>query len=142
MNASMCFLSCFTDVKDAPCRDFPCRGEMEMHVRVTLEPAIVLWLVGVEVVEDDMDGGVRVISDDIVHEIEKFDAPSAIFVRRGDLAGGHLEGRKQRRSAIAFVIVTVTGQRPAIGELQISLSAFEGLDRGLLVDADDDRVLG
>src|SRR5580765_7128964 len=54
------------------------RSEVEMHIRVTLEPAVVFGLVGVEVVEDDVDGGVRVASDDIVHEIEEFDPASAI----------------------------------------------------------------
>src|SRR5271166_5211122 len=109
MNASMCSLSCLTDVNDAPCRDFPfqdrepnfdliepggsCRGEVEMHVGVTLEPAVVFGLVGVEVVEDHMDCGVRVASDDIVHEVEKLDASAALLVGGRDLAGGDLEGR-------------------------------------------------
>src|SRR5205814_9999756 len=71
----------------------PRRREMEMHVRMTLEPAIVVRLVGAEVVENDVDGGVRVVSDDTVHKIEEFDAPPAIFVGGSDLASGHLEGR-------------------------------------------------
>jgi hypothetical protein len=35
----------------------PRRREVETHVRMTFEPAIVPGLVGVQVVEDDMDGG-------------------------------------------------------------------------------------
>src|SRR6187401_1455131 len=35
-----------------------CRCEVEMHVLVTLEPAVVFGLVGTEVVEDDVDGRV------------------------------------------------------------------------------------
>src|SRR3974390_241218 len=35
----------------------------------------------------------------------------------------------------------MTGQSPAIRQLQISLSALQRLDRGFLVDANDDRVL-
>ena len=35
----------------------PRRREMETHIGMTLEPAVVFGLVGVEVVEDDMDGG-------------------------------------------------------------------------------------
>ena len=89
-----------------------CRGEVEMHVRVTLEPAIVLGLVGAEVVEDHINCSIRAVGDDIVHEIEEFDAPSAIFVSGRDLTGGHLEGRKQCRS-IAPVVVTVRRQSPA-----------------------------
>ena len=42
------------------------RREVEMDVRVTLEPAVVLGLVGVEIVEDDVDGGIRIAGDDII----------------------------------------------------------------------------
>jgi hypothetical protein len=49
----------------------PRRCEVEMHVRMTLEPAVVLGLVGIEVVEDDMDGRVRMSGDDIIHEVEE-----------------------------------------------------------------------
>ena len=44
--------------------------------------------------------------------------------------------------AIALVIVAVAGQRPAVRQLQIALRPLQRLDRRLLVDADDDRVLG
>jgi hypothetical protein len=37
-----------------------------MHVRVTPDPAVIFGLVSVEVVEDDVDCGVRMASDDIV----------------------------------------------------------------------------
>jgi hypothetical protein len=33
------------------------RREVEMHVRVALEPAVVLGLMCIELVEDDVDGG-------------------------------------------------------------------------------------
>ena len=70
------------------------RREVEMDVRVTLEPAVVLGLVGVEIVEDDVDGGIRIAGDDIVHEIKKFDPTPAILVGGRDLAGSDLEGRE------------------------------------------------
>ena len=57
----------------------PRRREVEMHVRMTLEPAVVLGLVSIEVVEDDMDGRVRMSGDDIIHEVEKLDAPPALL---------------------------------------------------------------
>ena len=34
------------------------RREVEVHVRMMLEPAVILGFVGVEVVEDDVDGRV------------------------------------------------------------------------------------
>jgi hypothetical protein len=58
------------------------RGEVKMHVRMTLQPAIVLGLVGVEVVEDHMDCRARVVGDDIVHEIEDFDTTVGDFCGR------------------------------------------------------------
>ena len=66
----------------------PRRREVEMHVRMTLEPAVVLGLVGIEVVEDDMDGRVRMSGDDIIHEVEELDAPPALLVRGRHLAAG------------------------------------------------------
>jgi hypothetical protein len=120
----------------------PRRREMETHVGMTLEPAVVFGLVGVEVVEDDMDGGVRMSGDDVVHEIEEFDASPTILMGGGHLAGGHLEGGEQRRGAVTLVVVTLTGQSRAVRKLQLSLGALQRLDRGLLIDADDDRVLG
>src|SRR5437016_90674 len=53
-----------------------------------------------------------------------------------------LEGGKQCRGAIALVIVTMTAQCTAVRELQIALRTLQRLDRGLFVDADDNRVLG
>ena len=103
-----------------------------MHIRVTLEPAIVLGLVGVEIVEDHMDCGVRVVSDYIVHEVEELDAPAAIFVRGSDLAGGHLKSSKQGRSAVALVIVTMAGQSPAVRQLKITLGTLQRVSGGAM----------
>jgi hypothetical protein len=88
--------------------------------------------VGVEIVEDDVDGRARVSGDDIIYEIEELDAPPTRLVRGGDLGGG----------TVALVIVAMAGQRPAVRELEIALRSLQRLDRGLLVDTDDDRVLG
>jgi len=103
----------------------PRRREVEMHIRMTFEPAIVPGLVGVQVVEDDMDGRIRVCGNDVVHEVEKIDAPSALLVRGRHLAGGHFEGGKQRRGAVALVIVAMAGQRAPVRELQIALGALQ-----------------
>ena len=118
------------------------RREVEAHIWVPLEPTVVARLVGTEVIEHDVDGRVRPSGDDAVHEVEELDAPPALLVRRRHLAGGDLEGGKQRRSAVALVIVAVAAQRPAVWQLQIVLRALQRLDRGLLIDAGDDRVLG
>lgn len=61
-------------------------------------------------------------------------------MRREDLAGGDLEGGKQGGGAVALVIVALAGQCPPIRQLQIALRPFERLDRGLLVDTQDNRL--
>src|ERR1700756_14908 len=49
-----------------------CRREMKLHVGVGLEPMFV-FLVGVEVVEDDVKLPARKSRGDTVHEVEKLD---------------------------------------------------------------------
>jgi hypothetical protein len=73
---------------------------VEVHVRMMLEPAVILGFVGVEVVEDDVDGRVGMSA---MHEVEELDAPSALLVSGHHFAGGHLEGGKPRRGPIALV---------------------------------------
>ena len=53
-----------------------CRREMELHVGVGLEPMFV-FLVGVEVVEDDVKLSARKGRGDAVHEVEKLDAATS-----------------------------------------------------------------
>ena len=53
-----------------------CRREMKFHIRVGLEPVLVL-LMGVEIVEDDVKLSARKGRGDAVHEVEKLDAAAA-----------------------------------------------------------------
>ncbi len=119
----------------------PGRGEVEMYVLVSREPAVVLGLVGVEVVKHDVDLLARIGDDDGVHEGGELDAPPALFVRHADLAAGHLEGSEQGQGAVALVVVAAPGQGLAVGQLEIALRPLQRLDRGLLVDADHHRIL-
>ena len=111
----------------------PRRREMKPYVGMTLEPAVVFGLVGVEVVEDDMDGAVLMSGDDVVHEIKEFDAPPTRLMGGDHLAGGHLEGGEQRRGAVALVIMAMTAQRSAGRHFQIALCPLQRLDRGLFI---------
>ena len=81
------------------------RGEVEMHVLVTLQPHVALGLVGREIVEHDMDFAIRMIGDDLVHEVEEFDAPPAFVMAPDDLAAFKVERGEQRRRPVAFVVV-------------------------------------
>ena len=79
---------------------------------------------------------------ELIHELTKFDTPSTALVGRFDLACSDFEGGEQRRSTIALIVMTSARQRPAVGQLQIALSALQRLDRRLLVYANHHRVLG
>ena len=50
------------------------RGEVEMDILVTPQPTIDLRLMGAEIVEDDVNGGVasRKAGDNLVHELKEF----------------------------------------------------------------------
>src|SRR5579862_1496592 len=111
---------------------------MEMHVGVFFEPALVLF-VGIEVVQDDVKLAARKGRTDAVHEAEKFDATPAPGMRGKDLSGGNLECGKQRRRAVALVIVALAGERPPVGEFQIALRPFQRLNGRLLIDAENNR---
>ena len=55
----------------------PRRGEMEVHVWMFLEPAIAL-LMGVEIIEDDVQLAIREGSNHAVHEAEELDTASPL----------------------------------------------------------------
>ena len=58
--------------------------KVQMHVGMALEPAVVLGLVGTEIVEDDMNLlFLSVGFDDAVHEIQELPASSPTFVVTG-----------------------------------------------------------
>ena len=52
------------------------RREVEVDVGMTLEPAVVLWLVGLQIVEDDVDLLAPIVGDDLVHKVEELDPPT------------------------------------------------------------------
>jgi hypothetical protein len=118
------------------------RREVEMHVGMLLEPTVVLGLMGTEIVNDGVQFVAGIGGDDLVHEGEELDPPPAALVGGDHLAGDHIQRREERGCAVPLVIMALTGERSAVGQLQIALRPFQGLDRRLFVNADDDRVLG
>ena len=85
-----------------------CRREVEDPAGMTGEPlADLFMLVGAVVVEDDMDhlaGGD--VAFDHVQEAQEFLMPMALHVAADDGAVEHVEGGKQGRRAVAFVIMS------------------------------------
>src|SRR5882762_6932184 len=92
MKASICSRTCRGEVKLAPAKAWlermenqtstwlapggVGRGEVKMDILVTPQPTIVFGLMGVQVVQDDVNLTAWVIDDDAVHEMQEFDAPA------------------------------------------------------------------
>ena len=99
--------------------------EVEADIGVAGQPTITLGLVRRQIVEDDVDFLARMVGDDAGHEVEEFHAPAPLVVAGRHSAGGHVEGGKQRRGAVALVVVAAAAQRAPVGQLQIALGALQ-----------------
>src|SRR5262245_26819489 len=112
---------------------------MEVDLRMFLEPAVAP-LMGVEIVEDDMQLASRKGSHDVLHEAEKLGTTPPLRMCRNDPSGGDFERCKQCRSAVPFVVVALAAQGASIRQPQISLRPLQRLDRRLFVDTEDNRL--
>ncbi|MGB8898066.1 MAG: hypothetical protein WCC90_01895, partial [Methylocella sp.] len=64
---------------------------------------VVFRLMGVEIVEDDMDGCIRISGGDLIHEVEELDASTAALVgRRYPCAGIVLQSSPYRTTGRAI----------------------------------------
>jgi hypothetical protein len=116
------------------------RNEMKVDILMSPQPAIMLRLVGVEVVQDHMNLLLAIAGHDLVHEVEQLHSPAAPVMAALDQAGGHLQRGKQGGRAVPPVLMIESGERLAIGQLEPALGAFQRLDMRLLVHAQHDRV--
>lgn len=66
------------------------RRVVEFHLGMTRQPHVSLWLVGREIVDNDVDFAFRIISDDGVHEAQELDPPPPFIVAPDHLAGGDI----------------------------------------------------
>jgi hypothetical protein len=79
---------------------------MEVHIFVTLQPAVVFGFVSVQVVENDMNLPAGVAGDDFIHEVEEL-PPSASLVMAGPhKASGDFQCREQCRRSMPLVAMT------------------------------------
>src|SRR5664279_2812104 len=108
-----------------------CRGVMKPHVSVSLQPHVAFGLMGGEIIEDDMDFTRWMSGDDMVHEVQKLDAPSPFIVLADDCPAGEIECREERRRSMPFVVVRLPRHGAPVRKFQVTLRAFERLDRGL-----------
>src|SRR5665213_1308391 len=107
---------------------------------MALEPELI-FLVGVEIVEHDMNVLAWIGGNDAVHELKELDATAALLMRGGHRPSGDFECGKQRRSAVPLIVVALAGQGAAVRQLQIALRPLQRLDGGLFIDTDDNGIL-
>ena len=114
---------------------------MDVHVAMSLPPAVMFGRMGVEIIEDDMDLPAGIGGHDAVHKIEELH-PAATPVMAGlDQSRGLLQSGKQGGRAMPLIVMGEPMEGPAIGQPQPALGAFQGLDVRLLVDRQHDGVL-
>ena len=73
----------------------PFRGVVEVHVGMACKPPVVPGLVGVEVVEDDVEPLAGIGRHHLIHEGEELVAAAALLVSGLHLAGSYLERREK-----------------------------------------------
>ena len=94
------------------------------------EPLFVL-LVRIQIIEDDLEPGLGIGRNNLVHEGQELLAAPALLVRARDLARRHLERGEQGRGAVPLIVVAVSRQRASVRQLQIALRALQRLDRSV-----------
>jgi len=92
-----------------------------------LEPAIAL-LMGVEIIEDDVQLAVREGGNHAVHEAEELDTAPPLGMLGNNPAAGDFERCKQGRGTVPLVIVALAGQGASVRELQVALRPLQRLD--------------
>ena len=115
---------------------------VEMDVWVFRQPAVDLGLVGVQVVQDDVNFLIRVVHYEFVHKPQKLPSSAPLEVTGFDQPGRHVQGGEQGGRTVAFILVVEARQGFAIGQFEPSLGAFQRLDCRLLVYAKNYGVLG
>ena len=90
--------------------------KMKMDIGMALEPPVVLGLVGIEIVENDMNfffGAVGIY--DPIHEIQEFPASPAFVMAGFNQARGGFESRKKRGRAMPLVFMSKARNGAPVG---------------------------
>ena len=57
-------------------------SKMKMHVRMGFKPAVVLWFMGVKIIQHHMEFFTGIVGDKLVHEVQKLaPAPAPVMAR-------------------------------------------------------------
>ena len=99
-------------------------------------------LVGVEVIEDDMQFHVRVERDDAVHEVQKLPTATVAVMTGMDKSRGHLESRKQGCRTMTLILMAKPSHGLAVREAQPTLGSHQGLDGRLFIGTEHHCIFG
>src|SRR5450759_424098 len=114
--------------------------EMKMDAGMCGQPGLdVGGGVGRGVVDDRVQVTTREAASQLLEEAEEVWSAVCLRALADHLAGRHLQSSVEACQAISFVVVSLTS-RYTRAKGQKGLRAVEGLDLGLLVHADDERV--
>jgi len=81
--------------------------KMKMDIGMTLQPAVVLGLVGIKVIENDMNFSVVAVRiDDAIHEIQELPSSSPFVVASLDQASRGFQSGKKCGGAVSFVFMS------------------------------------
>ena len=118
------------------------RGEVQREAFVPRQPALHgRGLVGGVVVDDQMQIEIgEGLAVDLFEEVQELLGPMAGQAFANDRASRDIESRKQRRGAVALVIMG-HGSGPALLQGQARLCAVECLDLAFLIDRKHERLL-
>ena len=109
---------------------------MKMDVGMAFEPAVVLGLVGIEIVENDMDFFfVAVGVYEAIHEIQEFPASSTFVMASLNQASGGFESREERGGAMPFVFMSKARNSPSVGQPDVALCPLQSLNARLFIYA-------
>lgn len=99
--------------------------EVKPHLRMPRQPAVLLGLVGVEVIQNDVNLFVGMLRDHVIHEVEEFSSPSPRVMSDLYLADRYLKSSKECTRAVPLVAVAEPVQGFAIGKMQPALRSLQ-----------------
>src|SRR5208337_1066754 len=99
--------------------------KVKMDVGMALKPAVVGWLVCIEIVQDDMNFFVLAVGgNDCVHEIQKLPASAPFVMAPLNQTSGSFKSREQSRCAMPFVFMSKATDSSSARQSDVTLSPF------------------
>src|SRR5260370_2829377 len=117
-------------------------NKVKMHIGMGFEPAVLLGLVSVEIVQDYVELLAGIVGNQLIHEIQDLTPAAAKRMSGMYQPASHVEGCKESRGSMAFVLVSKAGQCPAVGQADPALGPFQSLNAGFFVYAEHQGIFG